>query len=113
MNTDFTNLTTENLSNEHLCCIIRSKKPHPGIDAKRQWLSDRLKEGHVFRKLNAAKATVFIEYAPVMLINSASIWILPLAIPIPSATAFLFDCPNPEPIFLISHPLEVKPLLHI
>ena len=64
MNTDFTNLTTENLSNEHLCCIIRSKKSHPGIEAKRQWLSDRLNEGHVFRKLNA-KATVFIEYAPI------------------------------------------------
>ena len=63
MNTDFINLTAENLSNEHLCCIIRSKKSHPGIEAKRQWLSDRLKEGHVFRKLNA-KATVFIEYAP-------------------------------------------------
>lgn len=63
MNTDFVNLTTQNLANEHLCCIIRSKKFHPGIDAKRQWLSDRLKEGHVFRKLNA-KATVFIEYAP-------------------------------------------------
>ena len=63
MNTDFVNLTIENLTNEHLCCIIRSKKPHQGIDAKRQWLSDRLSEGHVFRKLNA-KATVFIEYAP-------------------------------------------------
>lgn len=57
MNTDFINLTTENLADEHLCCIIRSKKFHPGIDAKRQWLSDRLKEGYVFRKLNA-KATV-------------------------------------------------------
>lgn len=34
-----------------------------GVEAKRQWLSDRLKEGHVFRKLNA-KTTVFIEYAP-------------------------------------------------
>ncbi len=63
MNTDFVNLTTENLVNEHICCIIRSKKPHQGIEAKRQWLSDRLGEGHVFRKLNA-KATVFIEYAP-------------------------------------------------
>lgn len=63
MNTEFVNLTPENLGNEHLCCIIRSKKPHRGIDAKRQWLSDRLKEGHVFRKLNA-RATVFIEYAP-------------------------------------------------
>jgi hypothetical protein len=63
MNTDFVNLTIENLADEHLCCIIRSKKSHPGIDAKRQWLSDRLNEGHVFRKLNV-KATVFIEYAP-------------------------------------------------
>ncbi|MDF2889286.1 MAG: GCN5-related N-acetyltransferase [Lacrimispora sp.] len=63
MSSDFVNLTTENLTSEHLCCIIRSKKTHPGIEAKRQWLSDRLKEGHVFRKLNE-KATVFIEYAP-------------------------------------------------
>ena len=39
------------------------QKTHPGVETKRQWLSDRLKEGHVFRKLDA-KATVFIEYAP-------------------------------------------------
>jgi len=63
MNDDFINLTPENLSAEHLCCIIRSKKIHPGVEDKRQWLSDRLTEGHVFRKLNA-KATVFIEYSP-------------------------------------------------
>lgn len=63
MDAEFINITTENLAQEHLCCIIRSKKPHPGVEAKRQWLADRLKEGHVFRKLNA-KATVFIEYAP-------------------------------------------------
>lgn len=59
---DFVNLTAENLVDEHLCCI-RSKTPNEGVEAKRQWLFDRLKEGHVFRKLNA-KATVFIEYAP-------------------------------------------------
>lgn len=63
MENDFVNLTPENLANEHVCCMIRSKKPHPGVEAKRQWLSERLKEGHVFRKLNA-KAAVFIEYAP-------------------------------------------------
>ncbi|WP_349668871.1 GNAT family N-acetyltransferase [Lacrimispora sp.] len=63
MSNDFVNLTADNLEKEHLCCIIRSKKTHPGIEAKRQWLSKRLKEGHVFRKLNE-KATVFIEYAP-------------------------------------------------
>lgn len=63
MNTDFVNLTADNLADEHLCCIIRSKKPHAGVEAKRKWLADRLGEGHVFRKLNA-KGTVFIEYAP-------------------------------------------------
>lgn len=63
MNTEFINLTAENLPDEHLCCIIRSKKLHPGVEAKRQWLADRLGEGHVFRKLNV-KGTVFIEYAP-------------------------------------------------
>ena len=60
---DFINLTAENLVSEHLSCIIRSKKPHSGVEAKRQWLSERLKEGHIFRKLDA-KAAVFIEYAP-------------------------------------------------
>lgn len=62
-NTGYINLTPENLFTEHLCCIIRSKRKHQGVEAKRQWLSERLKEGHVYRKLNA-KATVFIEYAP-------------------------------------------------
>lgn len=60
---DFINLTAENLANEHLCCIIRSKKLHPGVEAKRHWLAERLKEGHVFRKLNV-KDRVFVEYAP-------------------------------------------------
>jgi GNAT superfamily N-acetyltransferase len=63
METEFVNLTPENLDEEHLCCIIRSKKPHPGVEAKRQWLRARLSEGHVFRKLNA-KGVVFVEYAP-------------------------------------------------
>lgn len=63
MDATFINLTPENLVDEHVSCIIRSKKPHAGIEAKKQWLADRLKEGHVFRKLNA-KAAVFIEYAP-------------------------------------------------
>lgn len=34
MNTEFINITTDNLANEHLCCIIRSKKPHQGVEAK-------------------------------------------------------------------------------
>lgn len=28
-------LTPENLPHEHLCCIIRTKKPHPGVETKR------------------------------------------------------------------------------
>ena len=30
MNSDFINLTAENLADEHLCCIIRSKKLRKG-----------------------------------------------------------------------------------
>ena len=63
MDAEFVNITPENLADEHLCCIIRTKVPHPGVEAKRAWLAERLKEGHVLRKLNA-KATVFVEYAP-------------------------------------------------
>ena len=62
MESEFINLTAENIGEEHLCCIIRSKKPHPGVEAKRSWLSGQLKEGHVFRKLNE-KGCCFIEYA--------------------------------------------------
>ena len=63
MEPSFITLTPENLAQEHLCCIIRSKKPHPGVEAKRRWLAERIPEGHVFRKLDV-KGTVFIEYAP-------------------------------------------------
>lgn len=30
----FLNVTEENLAQEHLCCIIRSKKPRPGVEAQ-------------------------------------------------------------------------------
>lgn len=63
MEPSFITLTPENLAQEHLCCIIRSKKPHPGVEAKRRWLAERIPEGHVFRKLDV-NGTVFIEYAP-------------------------------------------------
>lgn len=63
MDPEFVTLTPENLETEHLCCIIRAKKAHPGVEAKRKWLADRLSEGHVFRKLDV-KGCAFIEYAP-------------------------------------------------
>ena len=63
MSDRFIDITSENIDSEYLCCIIRTKKPHPGVETKRAWLRDRLGEGHVFRKLDE-KACVFIEYAP-------------------------------------------------
>lgn len=59
---EFINITPENIENEHLCCIIR-KGAHAGVDCKRAWLQDRLKEGHVFRKA-IVNGCAFIEYAP-------------------------------------------------
>ena len=49
MDAEFIDLTPENIEDEHLCCIIRTKKGHPGIEAKRAWLKERLGEGHIFR----------------------------------------------------------------
>ena len=63
MDSEVVDLTAENLADEQLCCISRTKNAHPGGEGKRRVLSDRLREGHVFRKLNA-KGVVFIEYAP-------------------------------------------------
>ena len=60
---EFVTVTPENLESEHLCCIIRTKKVHPGVEVTRQWLAARLAEGHVLRKL-AGKQCAFIEYAP-------------------------------------------------
>ena len=63
MNELFINLTDDNLDTEHLCCAISDKKHQVGVSVKRQWLKERIKEGHVFRKLDE-KGKVFIEYAP-------------------------------------------------
>lgn len=63
MEDKFINITSENVNSEHLCCAISDKKHQVGVDAKRVWLAERLKEGHTFRKLNV-KCKVFIEYAP-------------------------------------------------
>jgi len=52
-----------NIHEEHLCCAISDKKHQVGVDDKRSWLSERIPEGHIFRKLDV-KGKVFIEYAP-------------------------------------------------
>lgn len=34
MSDRFIDITPENIASEHLCCIIRTKKPHPGVEKK-------------------------------------------------------------------------------
>lgn len=60
---EYTNLTLENIEKEHICCAIGDPKHQSGVENKKEWLKKRIKEGHVFRKLNA-KGKVFVEYAP-------------------------------------------------
>lgn len=62
MDNEYINLTLDNLEQEHLCCAIADKKHQCGVRTKKDWLKDRIPEGHVFRKLNA-KGKVFIEYS--------------------------------------------------
>lgn len=61
---DYLTITPENVREVPLACIIRKKPGHPGIEAKRAWLAERLAEGHVFRKLRDPASCAFIEYAP-------------------------------------------------
>lgn len=63
MSEQFINLTIDNVDKEHLCCAIADKKHQQGVALKRQWLKERIAEGHVFRKLDE-KGKVFIEYSP-------------------------------------------------
>ena len=60
---EFINITLDNIDSEHICCAIGDPKHQNGVDNKKAWIKERIKEGHVFRKLNA-KGKVFIEYAP-------------------------------------------------
>jgi len=59
----YTNLTIENIDNEHLCCAIADQKHQNGVSSKKEWLKERMNEGHVFRKLND-RGKVFIEFSP-------------------------------------------------
>ncbi|MGS0764361.1 GNAT family N-acetyltransferase [Syntrophomonas curvata] len=63
MDREYVNLTIDNADTEHLCCAIADKKHQDGVTVKKQWLKERIPEGHVFRKLDE-KGKVFIEYAP-------------------------------------------------
>ena len=61
---EYINLTEANIEQEHICCAIGDPKHQAGVDKKKEWIRERLKDGHVFRKLNA-RGKIFIEYEPI------------------------------------------------
>ena len=60
----YINLTEENIDEEHICCAIGDPKHQNGVDKKKEWIKSKLKDGHVFRKLDA-RGKIFIEYEPI------------------------------------------------
>ena len=60
---EYINLNEENINEEHICCAIGDPKHQEGVDCKKEWIKSKLKDGHVFRKLNA-RGKIFIEYEP-------------------------------------------------
>ena len=61
---EYINLTLDNIDDEHICCAIGDPKHQFGVDKKKEWIKIKLKDGHVFRKLNA-RGKIFIEYEPI------------------------------------------------
>ena len=61
---EYINLDANNIDSEHICCAIGDPKHQDGVDRKKEWIKSKLKDGHVFRKLNA-RGKAFIEYEPV------------------------------------------------
>ena len=61
---EYVNITLANIDTEHLCCAIGDPKHQNGVSNKKEWIKSKLKEGHVFRKLNA-RGKIFIEYEPI------------------------------------------------
>jgi len=60
---EYINLTLDNIDKEHICCAIGDKKHQNGVEKKKEWIKNKLDDGHIFRKLNARGKT-FIEYEP-------------------------------------------------
>ena len=61
---EYINLSLENIEEEHICCAIGDPKHQEGVDCKKEWIKNKLKDGHIFRKLNA-RGKIFIEYEPI------------------------------------------------
>ena len=61
---NYINLDIDNIEEEHICCAIGDPKHQDGVDKKKEWMKERLPNGHVFRKLDA-RGKIFIEYEPI------------------------------------------------
>jgi len=61
---NYINLDMDNIEEEHICCAIGDPKHQDGVDKKKNWMKERLANGHVFRKLDA-RGKIFIEYEPI------------------------------------------------
>lgn len=61
---EYINLDLNNIDDEHICCAIGDPKHQKGVINKKKWIKNKLKDGHVFRKLDA-RGKIFIEYEPV------------------------------------------------
>ena len=61
---NYINLDMDNIEEEHICCAIGDPKHQDGVDKKKEWMKERLPNGHVFRKLDA-RGKIFIEYEPI------------------------------------------------
>lgn len=61
---EYVNLNLDNIETEHICCAIGDPKHQTGVNAKKEWIKSKLKDGHIFRKLNA-RGKIFIEYEPI------------------------------------------------
>lgn len=61
---NFINLSEENIEKEHICCAIGDPKHQEGVNNKKEWIKIKLRDGHVFRKLDA-RGKIFIEYEPI------------------------------------------------
>ncbi len=59
----FIDLSTENITNEHICCAFSDKKCSESYQAKKNWLNKEFDNGYVFRRIDE-RAKVFIEYGP-------------------------------------------------
>lgn len=61
---EYVNLDLNNIEDEHICCAIGDPKHQEGVQKKKEWIKNKLKDGHVFRKLKE-RGKVFIEYEPI------------------------------------------------